>query len=159
MLFAGQTRNKDRSISRAAVRIDVSNGTSRPTLALRTLLKNPGFTGAAALTLALAIGANAAMFSVVNDVLLKPFSFSRPDRVVVVWERCLNQGLPRMVVSPPNFADWRVQNHVFETMAAYRPQDFTLTNSNGPEQIHGLRISANMFAMLGVRPVRGRDFH
>jgi len=127
--------------------------------AMRTLVKNPGFTGAAAITLALAIGANAAMFSVVNDVLLKPFSFSRPDQVVVVWERCLNQGLPRMVVSPPNFADWRAQNQVFENMAAYRPQDFTMNTGTEPEQIRGLRISANMFAMLGVRPVRGRDFH
>ena len=126
--------------------------------AVRSLLKNPGFTTVAAITLTLGIGANAAIFSVVNDVLLKPFSFSQPERLVVLWERCLNQGLSRMVVSPPNFVDWRTQNQVFEDIAAYRPQDFTLAANGGPEQVRGLRVSSNMFSMLGVRPLRGRDF-
>jgi predicted permease len=126
--------------------------------AARMLLRNPGFTAVAIVTLALGIGANAAIFSIVNNVLLKPFSFSKPEQLVVAWERCLNQGLPRMVVSPPNFADWRAQNRVFEDIAAYRPQDFTILGNGDPEQVHGLRVSANMFSMLGVQPVRGRDF-
>ena len=85
----------------------------------RLLAKNRRFTVIAIFTLGLGIGANAAIFSVINGVLLKPFSFPDSERLVVIWERCLNQGLPRMVVSPPNFADWREQNQVFQDMAAY----------------------------------------
>src|SRR5438874_8095959 len=98
-------------------------------LGLRSLLKHPGFTAIAVITLALGIGANSAIFSVINGVLLKPFSFFEPERLVVAWERCLNQGLPRMVVSPPNFADWRAQQSVFQDVAAYRQQDFNLIGS------------------------------
>lgn len=125
---------------------------------VRMLLKHPGFTAVAVLTLALGIGANSAIFSVVNDVLLKPFSFAEPEQLVVAWERCLNRGLPRMVVSPPNFADWRAQNQSFQDVAAYRPQDFNLIGSGEPERVRGLRVSATMFSMLGVRPALGRDF-
>ena len=125
---------------------------------LRVLLKNPGFTLIAVATLALGIGANSAMFSVVNTVLLKPFSFRNPKQLVVVWERSLKNGLPRMVVSPPNFADWRNQNQVFQDVAAYRLQDFNVVTSGEPEQVRGLRVSATMFSLLGVQPVVGRDF-
>ncbi|HEU4932476.1 MAG TPA: ABC transporter permease, partial [Pyrinomonadaceae bacterium] len=125
---------------------------------LRVLLKNPGFTLIAVATLALGIGANSAMFSVVNTVLLKPFSFRNPEQLVVLWERSLKEGLPRMVVSPPNFADWRNQNQVFQDVAAYRLQDFNVITSGEPEQVRGLRISATMFSLLGVEPVLGRDF-
>lgn len=124
----------------------------------RMLAKNRGFAAMAIFTLSLGIGANSAIFSVINGVLLRPFSFSDPGRLVVVWERCLKQGLPRMVVSPPNFADWRAQNHVFQDMAAYRQQDFNLVGGGDPERVRGLRVSATMFSMLGVRPVLGRDF-
>jgi putative ABC transport system permease protein len=120
--------------------------------------KNQSFTAVAVFTLALGIGANSAIFSVVNGVLLKPFSFSQPERLVVAWERCLNEGLPRMVVSPPNFADWRAQNHVFQDLAAYRQQDFNLTGDGEPELVRGLRVSTTMFSMLGVGPALGRDF-
>ena len=125
---------------------------------LRVLLKNPGFTLIAVATLALGIGANSAMFSVVNTVLLKPFSFRNPEQLVVLWERSLKQGLPRMVVSPPNFADWRNQNQVFQDVAAYRLQDFNFVTSGDPEQVRGLRVSATMFSLLGVEPMLGRDF-
>ena len=125
---------------------------------LRVLLKNPGFTLIAVATLALGIGANSAMFSVVNTVLLKPFSFRNPEALVVLWERSLKQNLPRMVVSPPNFADWRNQNQVFQDVAAYRSQDFNVVTSGDPEQVRGLRVSATMFSLLGVQPVLGRDF-
>jgi putative ABC transport system permease protein len=125
---------------------------------VRLLAKQPGFTLVAVLTLALGIGANSAIFSVVNGVLLKPFSFAEPEQLVVLWERCLSQGLPRMVVSPPNFADWRAQNQVFQDVAAYRAQDFNLLDGGEAERVRGLRISATMFSMLGVRPLLGRDF-
>jgi len=125
---------------------------------LRVLLKNPGFTLIAVATLALGIGANSAMFSVVNTVLLQPFSFRNPEQLVVVWERSLKQNLPRMVVSPPNFADWRNQNQVFQDVAAYRLQDFNVVTSGEPEQVKGLRVSATMFSLLGVQPALGRDF-
>ena len=101
--------------------------------AARMLWKKPGFTVIAIITLALGIGANSAIFSVINGVLLKPFSFFEPERLVVAWERCLNQGLPRMVVSPPNFADWRAQQSVFQDVAAYRQQDFNLMILKRPE--------------------------
>jgi putative ABC transport system permease protein len=125
---------------------------------LRVLLKNPGFTLIAVATLALGIGGNSAMFSVVNTVLLKPFSFRNPEQLVVLWERSLKENLPRMVVSPPNFADWRNQNQVFQDVAAYRLQDFNVVTSGEPEQVRGLRVSAGMFSLLGVQPVLGRDF-
>ena len=124
----------------------------------RLLAKNRRFTVIAIFTLGLGIGANAAIFSVINGVLLKPFSFPDSERLVVIWERCLNQGLPRMVVSPPNFADWREQNQVFQDMAAYRQHDFNLIGDGDPERVRGLRVSATMFSMLGVQPVLGRDF-
>lgn len=125
---------------------------------LRMLGKNRGFTLVAVFTLSLGIGANSAIFSVINGVLLKPFSFAEPERLVVAWERCLNQGIPRMVVSPPNFADWRAQNQVFQDVAAYRQQDFNLTGSDEAERVRGLRMSATMFSLLGARPMLGRDF-
>lgn len=125
---------------------------------LRVLLKNPGFTLIAVATLALGIGANSAMFSVVNTVLLKPFSFRNPEQLVVLWERSLKENLPRMVVSPPNFADWRNQNQVFQDVAAYRLQDFNVVTNGEPEQVRGLRVSATMFSLLGVEPMLGRDF-
>jgi len=126
--------------------------------ALRVLLKNPAFTLVTVATLAIGIGANSAMFSVVNTVLLKPFSFRDPEQLVVLWERSLKEGLPRMVVSPPNFADWRTQNQVFQDVAAYRFQDFNVVTNGDPEQVRGLRVSATMFSLLGVQPVLGRDF-
>jgi predicted permease len=124
----------------------------------RVLVKNRRFTAVAVFTLALGIGANSAIFSVVHSVLLKPFSFAEPEQLVVAWERCLDQGLPRMVVSPPNFADWRAQNHAFQDLAAYRQQDFNLTGDGEPELVRGLRMSASMFSMLGAQPLLGRDF-
>jgi putative ABC transport system permease protein len=125
---------------------------------LRMLIKQPGVTLFASFTLALGIGASSSIFSVINGVLLKPFPFAEPERLVVLWERSLSQGMPRMVVSPPNFADWRAQQSVFEDMAAYRQQDFNLLGGGDPERVRGLRVSATMFSMLGVQPELGRDF-
>ena len=127
-------------------------------LGLRSLLKHPGFTVIGVVTLALGIGANSAIFSVVNGVLLRPFPFAAPDRLVVIWERSMKQGLPRMVVSPPDFADLRAQNQVFQKMAAYRLQDFTVVSGGEPERVRGARATADMFSLLGLHPALGRDF-
>ena len=124
--------------------------------AIRTCLKRPGFTATAIIILAIGIGANSAIFSVVNGVLLKPFNFAEPERLVVVWER--TREIPRMVVSSPNFSDWRTQQSTFKDLAAYRLQDFNLIGDGEPERVRGSRVTATMFSLLGVRPMLGRDF-
>ena len=98
---------------------------------VRTLLKNRGFTFVAVLALALGIGANTAIFSVVNAVLLRPLPFERSDRLVMVWEKRMQLGRERNVVSPPDFYDWRAQNQVFEDMAAFSGQGFNLGGGTG----------------------------
>src|SRR5919197_762951 len=91
---------------------------------LRTLLKNPGFTPVAVVALALGIGANSAIFSVVNALLLRPLPFTDPDRLIQVWEANVKRGQDTMTALYPNFADWRDQNHVFERIAAYSDRTF-----------------------------------
>ena len=87
--------------------------------AFRQLLKNPGFTAVAVLTLALGIGANTAIFSVVSSVLLRPLAFKDPDRLVTVWERNVKKGYDMNQAGPATFLDWKTQNNVFESMAAF----------------------------------------
>jgi putative ABC transport system permease protein len=125
---------------------------------IRTLFKNIGFTGVAVLALALGIGANTAIFSVVNAVLLRPLRFERSDRLVMVWEKRLQLGRIRNVVSPPDFNDWRAQNQVFEDMAAYSGQGFNLGASTEPERIEGAAVSPGLFPILRARPQMGRLF-
>jgi putative ABC transport system permease protein len=122
----------------------------------RTLMKNPGFAAVAALTLALGIGANTAIFSVVNAVLLRPLQYSDPDRLVQVWQNFPQSGANQVTVSAPEFLDYKDQNRVFERMAAFRPQGFTLTGGAEPELIIGGRVSADLFPLLGVTPALGR---
>ncbi len=100
--------------------------------AIRTFRKPPGFTLAAVLALALGIGANSAMFSLVDGVLLRPLPFAHSDRLVNVWETNLVRSIPRMVAAPGNYYDWRVQNHVFSAMGAYQQSTFTLASTEGP---------------------------
>jgi putative ABC transport system permease protein len=102
---------------------------------MRTLRARPGFTFIAALTLALGIGASAAIFSVVNVVLLKPLPFPEPERLVMVWEDASFIGFPRDTPAPANFVDWKTQNQVFEDMAAYDWRTFNLTGDGEPEKI------------------------
>ena len=123
---------------------------------IRILTKHSGFTAAAVLTLALGIGANTAIFSLVDGVLLKPLHFEDPDRLVVVWEADTEDG-GLMSVAPPNFQDWRDQNTVFEDIVAYYKDDFTLTGAGVPEQVEGAHVSAGTFQMLGVAPQLGRE--
>jgi len=122
----------------------------------RMLFKQPGFTVVAVITLALGIGANSAIFSVVNSLLLRPLPFKAPDRLFQVWEANIKRGRTRMPVSYPNFADWRDQNHVFEQMAAYSDETFNLTGVDEPERIQGETVSPAFFPMLGIKPLLGR---
>jgi putative ABC transport system permease protein len=123
---------------------------------IRMLAKSPGFTAMAVLTLALGIGANTSIFSVVNAVLLRPLPFRDSGRLMVLTES--SERLPRVSVSYPNFFDWRQQNHVFEDMASFQPRDFNLAGVSEPESIGGAAVSSNLLRTLGVKPFLGRDF-
>jgi putative ABC transport system permease protein len=126
--------------------------------AFRTLVKNPGFALTAVATLALGIGANSAIFSVVSALMLKPLPYQNPERLAMVWEDNTAKGFPQDTPAPGNFASWRAENHVFEDMAAMRTESYNLTGSGEPEKIEGLMISASLFPMLGVQPALGRTF-
>ncbi len=126
----------------------------------RILLKKPGFTLIALITLALGVGANTAMFSVVNAVLLRPLPYEHPERLVALWENnpSLQIRLDLLPVSAANFADWRDQGRSFESIAALTSASFNLTGIDRPERIGGARVSASFFALFGVAPARGRTF-
>ncbi|HEV2835060.1 MAG TPA: ABC transporter permease [Pyrinomonadaceae bacterium] len=124
--------------------------------AFRSLRKHPGFTLVAILTLALGIGANTAIFSVINAVLLRPLPYAEPDRLVVLLETISERPIG---VSYPNFVDWRNQQSVFENVAAVRQREsFNLTGEGESERLQGRLVSANFLSTLGVKPVLGRDF-
>ncbi|MDE3135769.1 MAG: ABC transporter permease, partial [Acidobacteriota bacterium] len=122
----------------------------------RMLRKNPWFTLAAVLTLALGIGANTAIFSVVNAVLLRPLPYNDANKLVVLNET--NQRVGLVSVSYPDFLDWRQQNHSFSAMAAASDMDFDLAGAGQPELVGGYAVSPNFLSLLGVRPILGRDF-
>ena len=124
---------------------------------LRMLRKNPGFTAIAILTLALGIGANTAIFSVVNAVLLRPLPFSNSQQLVELWESDGQRGATDPV-SYPNFADWRAWNHSFSIMAAYTGADYVLTGHGEPVHLEGVIASASLFQVLNVQPLLGRPF-
>jgi putative ABC transport system permease protein len=129
--------------------------------AIRVLLKNPGFAAIAVLTLALGIGANTAIFSVVNAILLRALPFRDPGRLMVVWHTPPQKSFPGVslfVVSPANYLDWRAQNHVFEQMSPIGFGSFNLTRMGAPETVQGRSVAAGFFSLLGVQPVLGRDF-
>ena len=125
---------------------------------LRMLAKNPGFTAVAILTLAIGIGANTAIFSVVNAVLLKPLPYADPDRLAVIWETEPSAPGGLFPDTGPDFQDWQAQNHVFEGIAAVTVDSGTLTGFGEPLQLRGLSISPNTFQLLGVQPLLGRTF-
>jgi predicted permease len=126
--------------------------------AARLQRKNPAFTIIAIIALALGIGANTAIFSVVNTVLLRPLPYKDPERLVMVWEDASRHGYPRDTPAAANFVDWRDQSQNFEGMAAIADESFNLTGSGDPERLEGRRVSANMFPLLGVEPQLGRVF-
>ncbi len=123
---------------------------------VRMMFKNRGFTVVAIVTLALGIGANTAIFSVVNAVLLRPLPYEDSNRLVWFWEN--QPDFRHGNFSPADFLDYQAQNRAFEQIAAYRQMDFTLTGDRQPEQIHGLIVSANYFSVLGIQPELGRAF-
>jgi putative ABC transport system permease protein len=126
--------------------------------AARMQRKNPAFTIIAVIALALGIGANTAIFSVVNTVLLRPLPYKNPERLVMVWEDATKHGYPRDTPTVANFIDWRDQNQVFEGMAAIAEESFNLTNAGDPERLEGRLVSASLFPILGVEPQIGRVF-
>ena len=125
---------------------------------VRMLMKNPGFTAIAVLTLALGIGANTAIFSVVNAELLRPLPFRDSERLVSVATANSRVHSSNGSTSYPDFADWKSQNQVFEKMSAYTDAAFTLTGQENPAHLEGASVSAEMFDVLGVSPELGRTF-
>ena len=125
---------------------------------LRTLMKRPGATIIALVTLALGIGVNTAIFSAVDSILLRPLPFKDPERIVSVWEQTLKLGIHQNQAAPANFFDLRSQNQSFEALGAYGPLDINLTGSGDPERLDGHLVTANVFSILGVAPALGRTF-
>jgi putative ABC transport system permease protein len=128
---------------------------------IRMLRKAPAFTIVAVMVLALGIGANTAIFSVVNGVLLRPLPFSQPDRLVQVWHLPPPKsfpGLTRFSVSAANYLDWVNQSRTFEQLAIYGYRSFNLTGIGDPEQVMGVRVSPEFFSILKTTPIRGRTF-
>jgi len=126
--------------------------------AFRGLLKTPGFTTVAVITLALGIGANTAIFSVVYSVLLAPFPYEQPATLLQIWGTKANRGWFRASLSEPNFWDFKERNQSFEYLAAYRGWNVNLTGDEYAERIRGARISTEFLRSLGVTPAMGRDF-
>jgi predicted permease len=123
---------------------------------VRVLLRSPGFTLVAILTLALGIGANTALFSLVNGILLEPLRFPQANRLVALY-----QHKPEFLyssISYPNFLDWQRDNRTLQSLAAFRPDTFSLTGLGEPQRIDGIMVSANFFPTLGVNPVLGGEF-
>jgi putative ABC transport system permease protein len=124
----------------------------------RLLVHNPGFTAVAVLTLGLGIGANTAIFTVVNAVLLKPLSYANAEQMVMALENNLAKGWSSFAVSPANFADWRKQNHVFDPLVAFQGGGYVLTGQGEPEQLFGQQTTDGFFRLTGVEPALGRAF-
>ena len=125
---------------------------------LRRLRQAPGFALIAICALALGIGANTAIFSTLDAVLLRPLPYDDPDRVMMVYEDASAIGFARNTPAPANYFDWRAQNHVFTDMAATRSRSMSITGDGSPEQIYGLAVTPNFFSVLGVNPLMGRTF-
>jgi predicted permease len=126
----------------------------------RMLLAKPGFTLITIITLALGIGANTTIFSVINSLLLKPFPFHEAERLVLVWASQVNDPESRNLASAPNFQDWQRQNDVFTNMAFFDSggSGYNLAGSGEPERVSGVRVSAGFFEVLGIKPQLGRTF-
>src|SRR5437773_4903465 len=124
----------------------------------RMLAKNPGFTAVAAVTLALGIGANTAMFSVVNAALLRSLPYENPDRLVYVWSAEKARGINQSTVSIPDLHDWRGQNRVFDGMTGWWSGTYNLSGGDEPQQVDGWTVSPNFFEVLGAKPALGRTF-
>ncbi len=125
---------------------------------MRMLLKAPSLSIVATMALALGIGANTAIFSVVNAVLLRPLPFPDSDKLMMVWDYVPSRGQKRGSASYPNFADWRTQNHVFEHLASFHTSDFIMTGRGESSRLQGAVVNADLFTLLRATPVLGRAF-
>src|SRR5580693_7147995 len=121
--------------------------------AVRVLLMNPGFAIVAILTLTFGIGANTAVFSVANAILLRSLPFDDPSRIVMIWETNphLKLGISKLPAPPPDFIDWKQQNTVFDGLAAFRTAPYNLTGTGDPERVGGVQVSLDFFSVLGVQ--------
>ncbi|MEO5762829.1 MAG: ABC transporter permease, partial [Vicinamibacteria bacterium] len=126
------------------------------TSAVASLAKAPGFTLTAIVTLALGIGANTAIFSVINDVLLRDLPYAEPDRLVMLWENNVAREKAMNVVSPANFLDWKERNQSFSAVAGFFDRSFTLTGSGDPLEVSTTAVTSNLFAILGAQAQLGR---
>ncbi len=125
---------------------------------MRGLLRSPGFTAVAVITLALGIGANTVIFSAVSNLVLRPLPFKEPDRIAFLWATDPQRGRDRAEVSYPDFVDWRSQNRTFEDLAAFSPTTFNLTGLGEPMRVSAMRVSASLFSLWGIEPILGRTF-
>jgi putative ABC transport system permease protein len=125
---------------------------------LRMLRKSPGFTAVAVLTLALGIGANTAIFSLINGLLLRPLPYPEPERLVTVCESNLRRGYQQILVAPANLRDWRERNSVFEELGGQMYSSLSLTGVEKPQQLNAAYTTVNYFSVLGVPPLLGRTF-
>src|SRR5438477_11498173 len=125
---------------------------------LRMLLKNPGFTAVAILSLAIGIGANSAIFSVTHALLLRPLPYKDADRLVILWSRSPGLNVPQDWFSPGQYLDVKTQNHVFEQVAVTIGGSFNLTGQGTPEHVDGARVSSSLFPLLGASAMLGRVF-
>ena len=128
-------------------------------LAFRSLVKTPGFTLVAVITIALAIAANTAVFSLVNALLIRPLPFKAPESLVLLFEKFSGQGLDQIPVSAPEYLDWEKQTRSYERIAAFNFADFNLTGGDMPERIQGAVVTPSLFPVLGVPPIKGRVFN
>jgi len=126
--------------------------------ALRGFLKRPAFSVLAVTTLALGIGANSAIFSVVNSIILRPLPYRDSSQLMVIWGNLHNNGLDEIELSAPEFVDMQRESRSFESLAAYSVQGFNLSGVDQPERLRGAAVSATLFPTLGVNPLLGRTF-
>jgi putative ABC transport system permease protein len=120
--------------------------------------KNPGFIAIAIFALALGVGANTAIFSVVNAVLLHPINYENPDQLVMVWEKSVRRGFGQIPTSVPNFTDLRTGNNSLEDLGAFADSNFNLTGGDQPERVIAVRVTASLLSLVGVKPLKGRLF-
>lgn len=125
---------------------------------IRSLLTRPALTIIAIVTLAIGIGANSAIFSLVNALLLKPLPFADPDRIVALWDKVPSRGVERNEVAVANYLDWRAQNKTLEQLGIYRRWSTNLTGADSPERVQGFQVTPNFLDIVGVQPLLGRGF-
>src|SRR5262249_2316531 len=125
-------------------------------IALRGIRKAPGLSAAVILTLALGVGLNTSLFSIVEATLLRPLPFAHPDRLLAIFETRPNEDFAQMEATYPNLPDWRAGTHSFDALAGWNPNGVTLSGSGGSELVPSAGVTGNFFSALGVRAERGR---